>query len=106
MGGSSSFLRMPDFTFSISVASLRTSGIDSNPTGNELFSFSNALPSQSGHGAYFQHGQFFYELICTHNFCNWNLLQSQLINPVVGGIMIYSPRIFEGIRDCIDTEKP
>ena len=47
----------------ISVASLPTSGVENNPTGYDLFAFANALPSQSGHGAYLQHGQYFYELV-------------------------------------------
>ena len=66
--------------------------VDSLPTDYETsFYGARAVPSLSGTGAYVQHEDRFYELICTSSACSWSIMNIQLLNSVSEAVMMYLP---------------
>ena len=55
------------------------------------FTGASALPSLSGNGAYLQHQQHFYELVCNTNSCDWIIMEKKLKTPVVYATSMYLP---------------
>ena len=70
--------------FLISVSDLPNKYYDHLPGAS-------ALSSLSGNGAYLQHQQHFYELVCSTKSCNWTIMEKKLKTPVIYATSMYLP---------------
>ena len=74
----------------LKVMMLSLFSVDDLPTTHDSNFFgAQALPSITGNGAYVQHKEYFYELVCSSTACTWTIMEKQLTTDVYDAVMMF-----------------